>query len=359
MTGAGLVFSQGLILGIETSCDETAVAVVEAGVNLRSNVVASQVEMHAPFGGVVPEIAGRAHLEALDPVLRAALAEASTDFAEIDAVAVARGPGLAGALMVGMAAAKAIAVARRIPFVAVNHLEGHLFAVLLDHPEFEPPAVVVLASGGHTMLVHMAGWGAYSIIGSTLDDAAGEAFDKVGRYIGLGFPGGPAIDRAARDGNADRYVLPRAMLADGFDFSLSGLKTAVVLKCRAESEAGREIHVADMAASFQEAVVDVIVAKAVRAAAALGVGRIAMGGGVAANSRLRERMRAACESDGIDCLVSSPSLCTDNAAMIAAAGAYRLAMDGPGDLGAAADPALLAPFVFDPGSRASGSSASA
>lgn len=334
----------GFILGIETSCDETAAAVIRNGREVMSSVIASQVERHAPFGGVVPEIASRAHLELLQPSVEQAVTDAGLALGDLDAIAVTRGPGLAGALLVGLAGAKGLALALRIPLVGVNHLEGHLFSVLLERPDFTPPAVALIVSGGHTMLVHMADWGEYQVVGTTLDDAAGEAFDKIGRFLGMGFPGGPAIDQASRTGDADAYDLPRPMIDDGYDFSLSGLKTAVVLAVEAEERAGHQIVVDDMAASFQEAVVDVQVRKTLRVVDDLGVGRVLMGGGVAANSRLRDRMRDGCKAAGVECFASSTGLCTDNGAMIAAAGAYRLVVNGPSSLDIGVDPSLKDPF---------------
>lgn len=345
-------FFGGNVLGIETSCDETSAAVVRGGDQVLSNVVASQVAIHAEFGGVVPEIASRAHLESLRPVIRTALKEAGTDLKAIDAIAVTSGPGLAGALLVGLAGAKALALALSVPLVAVSHLEGHLFASLIEGEDVDLPAIALLVSGGHTMLVVIKAWGDYLIIGSTLDDAAGEAFDKIGRYLGLGFPGGPAIERAARDGNPAAYVLPRAMLNDGYDFSFSGLKTAVIKVVKAEHYAGREISIPDLSASFQEAIADVLAAKAVRAACDFKSSNVLVGGGVAANGRLRARLAELADAHGVRCLVSPPWLCTDNAAMIAVAGAFRLGAGEASPLSIGVDPSMLWPFEFDLQSRA-------
>ncbi|HYZ10783.1 MAG TPA: tRNA (adenosine(37)-N6)-threonylcarbamoyltransferase complex transferase subunit TsaD [Actinomycetota bacterium] len=329
------------VLGIETSCDETAVAVVEDGQKVLSNVLSSQHEIHGRFGGVVPELASRAHLERLNPLIEDALAEAGTRWTEIEAVAVTRGPGLAGALLVGLAGAKAVALALDVPLVAVNHLEGHIYANFLEHGPPDPPYVVLLVSGGHTMLVHMPEQYRYEILGQTLDDAAGEAFDKVARFLGLGYPGGPAVDRVASTGDPEAVRFPRAMAGSGdFDFSLSGLKTAVIRHVKAERAAGREPPVEDLAASFQEAVVDVQAQKTVAAAEATGVGTVLMGGGVVANSRLRERMAQETEARGLRLLSPSPELCTDNAAMIAVAGHFRLARGERSSFDVSAEPGL-------------------
>jgi N6-L-threonylcarbamoyladenine synthase len=328
------------VLGIETSCDETAVAVVD-DLKVLSNVLASQHEIHDRFGGVVPELASRAHLERMNPLIDEALREAGTEWREIDAVAVTRGPGLVGSLLVGLASAKAVALALDVPMIAVNHLEGHIYANFLEHGPPDPPYVVLLVSGGHTMLVHMPEEHRYEILGQTLDDAAGEAFDKIARFLGLGYPGGPELDRLARDGNPEAVRFPRAMAQSGdYDFSLSGLKTAVIRHVRAEREAGRDPALPDLAASFQEAVVDVQVLKTMAAAEATGARRVLLGGGVVANTRLRELMGAEAERRGVTLLYPSIELCTDNAAMIAAAGQSRLTRGESSSYDVAAEPGL-------------------
>jgi N6-L-threonylcarbamoyladenine synthase len=324
------------VLGIETSCDETAAAVVVDGHHVLSSVVSSQVDLHARFGGVVPEIASRAHVELLTPVIARALIEAGIDDDHVDAVAATVGPGLIGALLVGVSAAKTLALVWDVPFVAVNHLEAHLYAALLEDPELELPVVVLLVSGGHTLLVLMEGHGRYRVLGSTIDDAAGEAFDKVARYLGLGYPGGPAIDGIAMQGDPTSIAFPRALMAEGYDFSFSGLKTSVVNHVRRHPE----VATADVAASFQEAVVDVLVTKARRAAQDLGAKGLCLAGGVAANTQLRERLLDVCVADGLRAFLPSRSMCTDNAAMVAAAGWYRLRSDGPSPLDTGADPNL-------------------
>jgi N6-L-threonylcarbamoyladenine synthase len=324
------------VLGIETSCDETAAAVVDDGRVVRSSVVASQADLHARFGGVVPEIASRAHVELIGDVVEQALVEAGTTLSGIDAVAAVHGPGLAGALIVGVSAAKAIALATGLPYVGVHHHEAHVYAALLEAPDLEPPLVTLVVSGGHTLLIAMDAHGVYRVLGQTVDDAAGEAFDKVARFLGLGYPGGPAIDRVARDGSPTAIPFPRPMLDDGFDFSFSGLKTAVVHYVRKHPE----IEVADIAASFQEAVVDVLVEKLLAAARDTGIDTVVVGGGVAANSRLRARLGEVADRRVV---VPALDLCTDNAAMVAAVAAHRLAADGPSPLGGGVVPNLRLP----------------
>jgi N6-L-threonylcarbamoyladenine synthase len=329
-----------LVLGIETSCDETAAALVMGGGDVVSSVVSSQVDLHAQYGGVVPEVASRAHLELLNPVIARAIVEAGVEERRIDAVACTVGPGLIGALLVGVSAAKALALAWDVPFVGVNHHEAHLYAAFLEDPALELPLVVLLVSGGHTMLIEMRGHGDYRLLGQTIDDAAGEAFDKVARFLGLSYPGGPAIEAVAVEGDPRRVAFPRAMLHDGLDFSFSGLKTSVINHVRKQPE----LSTADVAASFQEAVVDVLVAKAVRAAEAVGAKGLVLGGGVAANTLLRERFADAGRAAGIPTHVPTRAMCTDNAAMIAAAGWYRLRSDGPSSLDSGAIPNLRINF---------------
>jgi tRNA N6-adenosine threonylcarbamoyltransferase len=336
VTGGG-----GLTLGVETSCDETAVAVIEDGFTVRSNLIAAQEHLHERFGGVVPEVAARAHVGALNPLLEQALAEAGIDFASLDTVACTVGPGLVGALLVGMAAGKTVALATGARFVGVNHLEGHIWANFLAHGPPRPPYVCLVVSGGHTMLVHMPEVHRYELLGQTLDDAAGEAFDKVARLLGLGFPGGPALDRLAREGDPSAVRLPRSMADSGdLDFSMSGLKTAVLRYVKREREAGRPIPAADVAASFQEAIVDVQVSKTIRAATERGIATVLLGGGVVANTRLRERMLADGEAAGLRVLYPPPDLCTDNAAMIACVGAARAIRGEATSLDTGADPNL-------------------
>jgi len=324
------------ILGIETSCDETAAAVVADGRRVRSSVVSSQVDLHARYGGVVPEIASRAHVEIVNDVIEQALVEAGVTLRDIDAVAAVHGPGLAGALLVGVSAAKAIALAIDRPYVGVNHHEAHMYAALLEDPGLEPPFVTLVVSGGHTLLIAMDDHGKYRVLGRTVDDAAGEAFDKVARFLGLGYPGGPAIDRLARQGDPKAIAFPRPMLDDGNDFSFSGLKTAVVLYMRKHPDA----EVADVAASFQAAVVDVLVTKLLRVAEQTEMQTIVIGGGVAANSALRERLVEEGETSGLRIMLPSIGLCTDNAAMVASVAWWRLAADGPTSLAGGAYPSL-------------------
>jgi N6-L-threonylcarbamoyladenine synthase len=326
------------VLGIETSCDETAAAVVDDGATIVSSVVSSQIDLHARYGGVVPELAGRAHVELLTPVLADALAAAGSGPSGegIDAVAVTMGPGLIGSLLVGVAEAKALALAWGVPLVGVNHLEAHLFASLLEQPDLGWPLVVLLVSGGHTMLVEVEEPGLYRILGGTIDDAAGEAFDKVARFLGLGYPGGPAIDRVAEDGDPTAFAFPRSLPGDGYDFSFSGLKTSVVTTVRKRPDA----DTADVAASFRQAVVDVLITRTRRAAADVGAKAVCLAGGVAANSLLRRRVEEVCAEDGIGAFLPSRALCTDNAAMVAAAGWWRLHHGGISPLSLGADPNL-------------------
>ena len=312
------------ILAIESSCDETAAAVVENGRSVKSNIISSQIELHKLYGGVVPEIASRKHIEKINYVIREALNEAGETLDSIDAVAVTYGPGLVGALLVGVAEAKAIAFAKNKPLVGVHHIEGHICANYIEHHELEPPFLCLVVSGGHTHLVDVKDYGVYEIIGRTRDDAAGEAFDKVARSIGLGYPGGPKIEALAREGNKEAIKFPRAKVDDApNDFSFSGLKSSVLNYLNKCEMKGEEVNRADVAASFQEAVVDVLSTHGVEAAKNLGYRKLAIAGGVASNGAFREKIQTRCREAGIAFYHPSPILCTDNAAMIGAAGYYE------------------------------------
>jgi N6-L-threonylcarbamoyladenine synthase len=310
-----------LILAIETSCDETAVAILR-GQELLASEVASQIALHAQYGGVVPEVASRNHLRMLQPVIAAALKKAGISLHDVDAFAATCGPGLATSLMIGTSAAKALAIGFRKPYLAINHIEGHLLSPFFGTPEGIRPAIALVVSGGHTLLIEIEGFGCYHLLGQTQDDAAGEAFDKVGKLLGLPYPGGPNVDLLAREGDVAKYDFPRSMLdSDDFHFSFSGLKTSVrYLLPKLET-----VSLPDICASFQEAVVDVLVGKTMRAVKAARLGVVAISGGVSCNSRLREKMRAACAARGVELLVAPPSLCTDNAAMIGYVAAQKLA----------------------------------
>ncbi len=313
-----------VILAIETSCDETAAAVIRNGREVMSNVISSQVPLHTLFGGVVPEIASRKHMEEINQVIELALKEAGVDFEDLSAIGVTYGPGLVGALLVGVAHAKALAYAKKLPLVGVHHIEGHISANYIENPELEPPFVSLVVSGGHTHLVLVKDYGEYEIIGRTRDDAAGEAYDKVARAVGLGYPGGPKIDKLAKEGNPDAIKFPRANV-DGseYDFSFSGIKSAVlnyINSCEMKQE---EINKADLVASFQKAVVDALVVRAIKAVKANGLDCLAVAGGVASNSALRKALEEACESNGIRFYRPSPVFCTDNAAMIGVAAYYE------------------------------------
>ena len=311
------------VLAFETSCDETAAAVVE-GRRVLSNVLSSQVEAHARFGGVVPEVAARAHVEAIRSLTHRALGEAGVHPDDLDGIAATRGPGLAGSLLVGYSFAKAMAWSRGLPFIGVDHMEGHLFAPRLDFEDFRPPAVVLLASGGHSQVVLVQGWGDYRVLGETIDDAAGEAFDKLARFMGLGFPGGPAVDALSEGGDPDAVRFPRALPGRRYDFSFSGLKTSVVTRLQKAKEAGTLPSREDAAASIQEAIVDVLVQKTMNAVEDCGVEAVGGGGGVLANRRLRVRLQEEADRRGVGLFLPRPVLCTDNGAMIGAAGARRL-----------------------------------
>lgn len=313
-----------LILAIETSCDETAAAVVKNGREVLSNIISSQIELHKLYGGVVPEIASRKHIEKINQVIEEALEEAEVTLEDIDAIGVTYGPGLVGALLVGVAEAKAISFAKNKPLVGVHHIEGHVSANYIENKELEPPFLCLIVSGGHTHLVLVKEYGTYEIIGRTRDDAAGEAFDKVARAIGLGYPGGPKIDRLSREGNKKAIAFPRAQIEGApYDFSFSGLKSAVLNHINSCEMKKEEINRADIAASFQEAVIDVLVTKTILAAKDYGMDKVAVAGGVASNSSLRESMAAACKENGLTFYHPSPIFCTDNAAMIGAAAYYE------------------------------------
>ena len=313
-----------LILAIESSCDETAAAVVKNGREVLSNVISSQIALHTVYGGVVPEIASRKHIEKINEVIQEALDQAHVQLSQMGAIGVTYGPGLVGALLVGVAEAKAISYATGIPLVGVHHIEGHISANYIECRELEPPFVCLVVSGGHTHLVVVKDYGKYEIIGKTRDDAAGEAFDKVARAIGLGYPGGPKIDRLAKEGNPDAIHFPRAKVEDApYDFSFSGVKSAVLNYLNGCHMKGETVVEADVAASFQKAVCDVLVEHAIQAAKDYGMSKLALAGGVASNSALRQAMKDACEKEHISFYYPSPILCTDNAAMIGAAAYYE------------------------------------
>ena len=312
------------ILAVETSCDETAAAVVENGREVLSNVISSQIALHTLYGGVVPEIASRKHIEKINQVMGEALSQAGKKLSDMDAIAVTYGPGLVGALLVGVSAAKAVSFASGIPLIGVHHIEGHISANYIENKELEPPFVCLVVSGGHSHLVVVKDYGEYEILGRTRDDAAGEAFDKVARAIGLGYPGGPKIDKVSKEGNPDAIVFPRAKVGDSdYDFSFSGLKSAVLNYLNSCEMKGESYCQADVAASFQKAVVDVLVEHSMHAVESCGIRKFAIAGGVASNSSLREALTMACEERGVTFYHPSPILCTDNAAMIGAAGYYE------------------------------------
>ena len=311
------------ILAIETSCDETAAAVVRNGREIRSNVISSQIELHKLYGGVVPEIASRKHIEKINQVIEEALDTAEITLKDIDAIGVTYGPGLVGALLVGVAEAKAISMAAGKPLIGVHHIEGHISANYIEHKELEPPFLCLVVSGGHTHLVQVKNYGEYEIIGRTRDDAAGEAFDKVARAIGLGYPGGPKIDKLAKEGDGEKISFPRGHI-DGapYDFSFSGLKSAVLNYINSLEMKREEMNKADVAASFQKAVIDVLITRTILAAKDLGMKQVAIAGGVAANSALQKAMSDACKENKLEFYCPSPIYCTDNAAMIGTAAYY-------------------------------------
>lgn len=324
------------ILGIESSCDETAAAVVKNGREVLSNIISSQIVIHRKFGGVVPEIASRKHIENIMPVIDAALREADVTLEQIDAVAVTYGPGLVGALLVGLSAAKSLAWATNKPLIGVNHLEGHVFANFLADSELEPPFMALVVSGGHTALLKVTGYNSFEMLGQTRDDAAGEAFDKIARVMGLPYPGGPEIERLALGGNDEAMHFPLAKLDKPYEFSFSGLKSAVINYLHNQEQAGREVNRADVAASFQKAVVDALVKEAVKAMQETGYKKIVLAGGVSANKTLQNTLAAAMERIGAQLVHPTPILCTDNAVMIACRGhfMYQAGMQSPLDLNA-------------------------
>lgn len=313
-----------LILAIESSCDETAAAVVKNGRTVLSNVISSQIALHTLYGGVVPEIASRSHIEKINQVIAEALKQAGVSLSGIDAIGVTYGPGLVGALLVGVAEAKAIAYAAKLPLIGVHHIEGHVSANYIENQELEPPFLCLVVSGGHTHLVKVTEYGEYEIVGRTHDDAAGEAYDKVARAIGLGYPGGPKIDQLAKEGDPSAILFPRAHIEGApFDFSFSGVKSAVLNYLNSYKMKGEEVNRADVAASFQQSVVDVLTERTIAAAAEFRFERVAIAGGVASNSALRESMRLACKANGLKFYHPSPIFCTDNAAMIGTAAYYE------------------------------------
>ena len=330
-----------LTLGIETSCDETAIAVVADGREVLSNVISSQIDIFRNYGGVVPEIASRHHLENINGVLDAALNEAGVSLEDIDLIGVTMGPGLVGALLMGISTAKAVAFAADKPLVGVHHLNGHISANYIQHPDLEPPFMALITSGGHTEIVQVDDYDSLTVLGGTRDDAVGECYDKVARVLGLGYPGGPKIDRIAKEGNPEAVHFKRVFLEkDSLDFSFSGLKTAVLNYLNSERQAGREVNRADVAASFQQAVMDVIVKKAMDACEMRGEKKLVLAGGVAANSKLREMLDEACAERKIALYYPAPILCTDNGAMIACAAYYKYKKQGPDGLGMDAYPFL-------------------
>lgn len=313
-----------LTLAVETSCDETSVAVMRDGREILSNTISSQIEIHKRFGGVVPEVASRKHLESINKIIDTSLKEAGVSLDDIDNVGVTYGPGLVGALLVGISSAKAIAYAKKLPLIPVNHMEGHIFANFIEHKELEPPFTCLVVSGGHTHLVYMKDYGEYELLGRTIDDAAGEAFDKVARALGLPYPGGPLIDKLAKTGDSTAIKFPRSYLGgDNYDFSFSGLKTSVLNYSNSSKQKNIEMNLEDVAASFQAAVVEVLVEKTIKAAKEKGTSTVVMAGGVASNEGLRQALTKRCEEENLDLKYPSRILCTDNAAMIGCAAYYN------------------------------------
>ena len=329
------------ILALETSCDETAAAVTKNGLNILSNVIASQVDWHKKFGGVVPEIASRKHLEFINPVIEEALAEAKISLDQIDAVAATHGPGLVGGLLVGLSTAKALAYALNKPFIGVNHIAGHIYANFISNPEINTPVICLTISGGHTDLLYFEDLGGYEILGRTRDDAAGEAFDKIARYLNLGYPGGPVIEKKAKEGNPEAIDFPRSFSDDNnFDFSFSGLKTAVINYVHKQKQRGNELNIADIAASFQQAVIDSLLNKVIKAVETYDIGSVVISGGVAANSELRKQLKSELKEKDIPLYYPELKLCTDNAAMIGAVAYYQYQKKDFADLSLNADPNL-------------------
>lgn len=330
-----------LTLALETSCDETSAAVIADGRTILSNIISSQIPLHQKYGGVVPEIASRKHIESVLPVVEEAIQSAHISLQQIDAIGVTYGPGLVGALLVGVATAKALAFALDKPLVGVNHLEGHIFANFLSHADLKPPLVALVVSGGHTSLVWLKDYNNFELLGQTRDDAAGEAFDKIARVMGLPYPGGPQIDRLALQGDSKAIEFPRALVVPGsFEFSFSGLKSAVLNYLNSAAQRGETVNQADVAASFQTAVVDVLVAKTLQAAESCGVKQVVLAGGVAANSKLQSVLAAECSKRGLQLFFPSPLLCTDNAAMIACRAYYKAQANQYADLRLNALPSL-------------------
>lgn len=330
-----------LVLGLETSCDETSASVILNGRTILSNIISSQVPLHQKYGGVVPEIASRKHIENVIPVVHEALTGAGVSLSQLDAIGVTYGPGLVGALLVGVATAKALAFAAEVPLIGVNHLEGHIFANFLNQPELSPPFIALVVSGGHTSLVEVKDYNEFVLLGQTRDDAAGEAFDKIARVMKLPYPGGPPIDRLAAEGNPDAIHFPRALVEkDNFEFSFSGLKSAVLNYLNSAAQRDEKICAADVAASFQAAVVDVLVAKTMQAVAHCSAKQVVLAGGVAANSGLKKSLTESCEKAGIQFRYPQPILCTDNAAMIACRAYYKFSAGQYADLHLNAVPSL-------------------